>query len=179
MRKRVYSLGRWRTHRCPTRPSTAPLRPHRHLPCPKARQRSSSTCPSACTSPSSARRMAKVSRSPKRSAASCASGSNPHPTLERRSDPGGSRGRFSCSRIGLDMPTLIIEGYKFRFYSSDRNEPPHVHVIRGEKVAKIWLSPVELEYNHGYNQREINDILQLTRDNQARLLEFWHDYFGK
>ena len=77
------------------------------------------------------------------------------------------------------MPTLIIEGYKFRFYSSDRNEPPHVHVIRGEKVAKIWLSPVELEYNYGYNQREINDILQLVRDNQARLLEFWYDYFGK
>ena len=40
------------------------------------------------------------------------------------------------------MPTVLIEGYKFRFYSSDIQEPPHVHVIRNENVAKIWLVPV-------------------------------------
>lgn len=34
------------------------------------------------------------------------------------------------------MPTITIEGYKFRFYSSDINEPPHVHVIRDDNVAK-------------------------------------------
>lgn len=34
------------------------------------------------------------------------------------------------------MPTIIIQGFKFRFYSSDRNEPPHVHVIKDEKVVK-------------------------------------------
>ena len=39
------------------------------------------------------------------------------------------------------MPTVIIEGYKFRFYSSDINEPPHFHVIRGGNEAKIWLQP--------------------------------------
>lgn len=37
------------------------------------------------------------------------------------------------------MPTILIDGYKFRFYSSDIDEPPHVHVIRDDKVAKIWL----------------------------------------
>ena len=40
------------------------------------------------------------------------------------------------------MPTLFIEGYKFRFYSSDVHEPPYVHVIHAENVAKIWLEPV-------------------------------------
>ena len=45
------------------------------------------------------------------------------------------------------MPTVIIDGYKFRFYSSDRAEPPHVHVLRGENVAKIWLSSFQIEYN--------------------------------
>lgn len=43
------------------------------------------------------------------------------------------------------MPTITIDGYKFRFYSSDIHEPPHVHVLRAEHVAKIWLQPVVVE----------------------------------
>jgi hypothetical protein len=77
------------------------------------------------------------------------------------------------------MPTIRISGYRFRFYSSDIHEPPHMHVLRGEKEAKVWLEPVELEYNRGYNQSELNRVLRLTRDNQARLLEAWNAYFGE
>ncbi|PKO22432.1 MAG: hypothetical protein CVU38_09395 [Chloroflexi bacterium HGW-Chloroflexi-1] len=77
------------------------------------------------------------------------------------------------------MPTIVIEGYKFRFYSSDIVEPPHVHVLRGENVAKIWLSPIGVEYNHGYNRRELNRILGVTAQNRERLLEVWHDYFNR
>lgn len=66
------------------------------------------------------------------------------------------------------MPTILIDGYKFRFYSSDVQEPPHIHVIRGENVAKIWLVPVSVEYNRGYNQPELNRILGLTLRNQER-----------
>ncbi len=77
------------------------------------------------------------------------------------------------------MPTLIIDGFKFRFYSSDINEPPHVHVLREENVAKIWLNEIEVEYNHGYNQPTLNRILKLTRENQERLTEFWNDHFNK
>jgi hypothetical protein len=77
------------------------------------------------------------------------------------------------------MPTIKIERYKFRFYSSDAGEPPHVHVIDGDKVAKIWLQPVATEYNHGYNRAELNYILKLTRANQARLLKNWNEYFNR
>jgi len=77
------------------------------------------------------------------------------------------------------MPTIIIAGYKFRFYSFDIAEPPHVHVLRAENVAKIWLSPLDVEYNHGYNQRELNRIVELTGQNRDRLLEVWYGYFGR
>ena len=77
------------------------------------------------------------------------------------------------------MPTIIIDGYKFRFYSSDIQEPPHVHVIHGDNVAKIWLVPVSIEYSRGYNQPELNRILKLTRKNQERLLKAWNDYFNQ
>lgn len=75
------------------------------------------------------------------------------------------------------MPTIFIEGYKFRFYSSDINEPPHVHDLRAESHAKIWLQPLSLEYNWGYNKPELNRILRLALENQERLLEAWNEYF--
>jgi hypothetical protein len=77
------------------------------------------------------------------------------------------------------VPTVVIEGYKFRFYSSDGLEPPHVHVLRDDNEAKIWLLPVALQHNHGYSVRELDRILRLTRQNQARLLEVWNAYFGQ
>jgi hypothetical protein len=77
------------------------------------------------------------------------------------------------------MPTIVIDGYKFRFYSSDIQEPPHVHVIRGDDVAKIWLVSLDVEYNHGYNKPELNKIVKLTRENKERLLEAWNDYFSQ
>ena len=77
------------------------------------------------------------------------------------------------------MPTVLIGKYKFRFYSSDRFEPPHVHVIRDENQAKIWLQPVNIVYNHGYNPAELNQILKLTRQHEAQLMEAWNEYFNR
>ncbi len=77
------------------------------------------------------------------------------------------------------MPTIHIERYKFRFYSSDANEPPHAHVIDGGKVAKIWLEPVSTEYNRGYNLAELNYVLKLTRQNREQILRNWHEYFDR
>jgi hypothetical protein len=75
------------------------------------------------------------------------------------------------------MPTIFIEGYKFRFYSSDVNEPPHVHVIQAERMAKIWLNSLEVEYNRGYNKTELNKVLKLTALHESKLLEAWHEHF--
>lgn len=77
------------------------------------------------------------------------------------------------------MPTIFIEGYKFRFYSSDINEPPHVHVIRDENVAKIWLQPITVAYNYGYNRPTLNKIVRLTHQNQERLMEAWNAHFSQ
>ncbi len=90
-----------------------------------------------------------------------------------------------CDKIvksnGLEatLPTIFIDGYKFRFYSSDINEPPHMHVIYAENEAKIWLQPVVVEYNRGYNKSELNHVMKLTRQNRTKLLEAWNGYFSK
>jgi hypothetical protein len=77
------------------------------------------------------------------------------------------------------MPTIKIERYKYRFYSSDVGEPPHMHVIDGDMVAKIWLQPVSVEHNRGYNRAQLNYILKLTREHQVRLLASWNEYFSR
>jgi hypothetical protein len=59
------------------------------------------------------------------------------------------------------------------------NEPPHVHVIKAENAARIWLEPVELETNRGYNRSELNRILKLTEEHRTELLEAWNEHFDR
>ena len=76
------------------------------------------------------------------------------------------------------MPTVLRVGpYRFYFYASDRQEPPHVHVERDDKVAKFWLSPVRLERSGGFSRREINRIQDLVETNVEALLRSWSEYF--
>jgi hypothetical protein len=76
------------------------------------------------------------------------------------------------------MPTVCQVGpYSFIFFSSDKGEPPHIHVRRDRQLAKFWLQPVSLAKNRGFKDHELNDILQLVETYEQQLLEAWHDYF--
>ena len=50
--------------------------------------------------------------------------------------------------------------------------------LRGGQEAKLWLSPVRLDHNYGYNQREISKVESLVSKHEAGLLEMWHEHFG-
>ena len=77
------------------------------------------------------------------------------------------------------MPTVLRRGpYRFFFYSGDRTEPPHVHVERDSLRAKLWLTPVRLAENNGFNAVEVNRLRRLTAENLTTLLRSWHDYFA-
>ena len=77
------------------------------------------------------------------------------------------------------MPTLLrTEGYRFYFYSHEPNEPPHVHVDKAERSAKVWLMPVSLARNFGYRAMELNVIFALVREHRESFLETWNGYFG-
>jgi hypothetical protein len=77
------------------------------------------------------------------------------------------------------VPTVLrIEGFRFYFYSHEPNEPPHVHVDRGDASAKVWLEPLALARNLGFRPRELTRILALVREHRTQLLETWHGYFG-
>ncbi|RYF51937.1 MAG: DUF4160 domain-containing protein, partial [Cytophagaceae bacterium] len=67
---------------------------------------------------------------------------------------------------------------RFFFYSKEGNEPPHIHVEKGDEVAKFWLDPVELESSYGFSAKEINQIRKLVVEHQVQLLQAWYEYFN-
>jgi hypothetical protein len=76
-------------------------------------------------------------------------------------------------------PTVLRTGpYRFFFFSSDKHEPPHVHVERETKRAKFWLEPVELETNEGFGARELARIRAIVQNHREELLRVWHEFFS-
>jgi hypothetical protein len=77
------------------------------------------------------------------------------------------------------MPTVFHTGpYRFFFYFSDRNEPPHIHVEREDKIVKFWLDPIRLQRSRGLSRREVRRIQRIVEDNHVRLMEAWNAYFS-
>lgn len=77
------------------------------------------------------------------------------------------------------MPTVMRIGpFAFVFFSSDRTEPPHIHVKRDDAIAKFWLQPVKYANNRGFAGHELETIRKLVDEHREPLLRAWHDYFG-
>ena len=78
------------------------------------------------------------------------------------------------------MPTVLRIGpYRFFFYAGDRNEPPHVHVERDNKLAKFWLDPVRVQTSGGFSSSEANRIQSLVEENREFLAGSWDEFFNR
>lgn len=78
------------------------------------------------------------------------------------------------------MPTVLRVGpFRFFFYSDEGDplEPPHVHAVASEKLAKFWLDPVELASSRRMRAGEIRELGKLVEQHRDTLLEAWHAYF--
>lgn len=75
------------------------------------------------------------------------------------------------------MPTVLRwHGYRFYFFSNERNEPPHVHVDKSGRSAKFWLNPVRLARNDGYPDRELNRLHDKTVECELAVLKAWNEH---
>ena len=62
------------------------------------------------------------------------------------------------------MPTILWQGpYRFFFYSSDGEEPRHVHVVRDDNAAKFWLAPFGCRQAAGLVQRKLGALPVLSK----------------
>lgn len=77
------------------------------------------------------------------------------------------------------MPTVLrIGAFRFFFYSNEGQEPVHIHVQVGSKLAKFWLQPVNLASSTGFSAKELNQLIGLVREHEALFLEAWNDFFN-
>jgi len=57
------------------------------------------------------------------------------------------------------MPTILfVMGWRFFFYSNEKNEPIHIHCQKAEKECKYWLDienfALEEAYNYNMNNKD-------------------------
>lgn len=79
------------------------------------------------------------------------------------------------------MPTvLLINGFRFFFYSNESNEPIHIHVTKGNSNGKIWLEPsIVIAYLYGFNNNDEKTILQIIQTHYTQFKNKWYEYFSK
>jgi hypothetical protein len=78
------------------------------------------------------------------------------------------------------VPTVHREqGWRFFFWSNERDEPPHIHARSGEAYAKVWLGPpVTLAESHDCSPRQLRAILEVVTAERAMMEQAWHVHFG-
>ena len=79
----------------------------------------------------------------------------------------------------MAVPTVLRSGpYRFFFYSSDREEPPHIHVERERAQAKFWLGPARLHASVGFSRVELGRIEAMVAEQHDRFWVASCDYFS-
>jgi hypothetical protein len=95
------------------------------------------------------------------------------PPTERKADTAPSE------TYTVVVPTVLrAEGFRFFFYSNENDEPPHVHVERGDGTAKFWLEPVELAESVGMKSQELKRARELAQQHEATLVAAWRQHHG-
>lgn len=76
------------------------------------------------------------------------------------------------------MPTIGRAGpYRFFFFANEGDEPRHVHVQRGDALAKFWLRPVALSSAVSFSTHELRRLQLLVEERQAEFEDAWDDFF--
>lgn len=79
------------------------------------------------------------------------------------------------------MPTvLLLDGFRFFFYSREGAEPPHVHVAKGDAIGKIWLEPVlSIAYLVDFTPAERKQIWEIVQQQVETFKRRWYEYHGR
>ncbi len=81
------------------------------------------------------------------------------------------------------MPTIFrYRGYRFFFFSNegDPAEPLHVHVRKGEKVAKFWVEPEAMVAgSYGMTSSELHTLTGIVAENAELIRRAWNEHFDQ
>lgn len=75
------------------------------------------------------------------------------------------------------MPTILrIEGYRF-FFFSDKYNPKHIHIEKGDGYARIELDTLKVTDSYNLNSKDLKKLLKLVKENNTKLQGAWDEYF--
>lgn len=78
------------------------------------------------------------------------------------------------------MPTvLVIKGYRFFFFSNERDEPVHIHIEKADRYAKFWIEPLFVAANYGFSGKELREIGEIIEKNEVLIMDKWNEHFSK
>jgi hypothetical protein len=90
-------------------------------------------------------------------------------------------GLLANHKIYFDMLVVFRhKGYRFFFYSNegDPREPLHIHVRKGEAVAKFWLVPqVCLAESYSMSSAELRELIDVIADKKDLIERYWNEHF--
>ncbi len=79
------------------------------------------------------------------------------------------------------MPVVFrYKGYRLFFYSNEGEplEPLHIHVRKGELVAKFWIQPrISVGEAYGIKSSELRKLMQVIEENRKLIERCWNEYF--
>lgn len=80
------------------------------------------------------------------------------------------------------MPVVFrFKGYRFFFYSNegDPREPLHIHVHKGNAVAKFWLEPeASVAESYGMSAHELRELLNVAIEHRKEIERYWNEHFN-
>jgi len=72
------------------------------------------------------------------------------------------------------MPVVLrVKGYRFWFYEADLDEPPHIHVGKGDNEAKYWLTPISRARSRRFRDHELHEIESILEEYRNNILNAW------
>jgi hypothetical protein len=81
------------------------------------------------------------------------------------------------------MPVVFrYKGYRFFFFSNEGNprEPMHIHVRKGEAVAKFWLEPgLSVAESYAMTSSELRELMGAAEKNIELIERYWNEHFGQ
>lgn len=71
------------------------------------------------------------------------------------------------------------DGFVFKIHSNEEDRM-HIHVVKAENEAKIWLEPiVEIAWNDGFESSELKKITQIVKTNADKFRTQYTLHIGK
>lgn len=88
-------------------------------------------------------------------------------------------------RYGHMSPAALkpVEGFEPRFYSSDRGEPPHVHMYKAGRKEKFWLGPPVRHFKSKkkrvlFSTKELRRAKEIIEENWKDIYDRWRTFFS-